>query len=232
MRFKYRSGVVHVALVVLLLMAHGCHPAVAVDSRIQVIGREDRPRILFIGSSSIAYWTTMSDDFAGVPGTIIRHGIGGRTLEDVTAHTADQIIDQRPDKVFVYGGSIDMHQRHRTAPQTFKSWVSLCDQVHAALPRTTVYFISCKPSVAKWEGIELEEQLNAYVKAMAARDKRVVYIDVWNPMLDGDSKPIVRYFRNDMNHLSQEGYDLWTAIIRPYLVDRPAMLTAMAAASR
>lgn len=163
----------------------------------------------------------MEQDFADVPGMILRNGRGSRTLADIADHVQDEIIAKDPDKLLVYAGSIDLHDHGRSPVEVFDDFVALCDAVHQTLPRATVYFISCKPSIAKWEGIELDQQLNEKVRSLAAREKDVVYIDVWNPMLDVDGQPVEMLFAKDKNHLSREGYQLWTRVIRPYLMTLP-----------
>jgi len=200
----------------LFIFSSGC--ATAPMSAPAKVIREDRPRMLFIGSSSIFFWKTMEQDFADVPGTILRNGRGSRTMADIAAHVQDEIIETHPDKVLIYAGSIDLHDHDRTPQEVFDDFVGLCDAVHHVLPETPVYFISCKPSIAKWEGIELDQQLNAMVRALAEREKDIVYIDVWNPMLDFDGQPVEMFFAKDKNHLSKEGYKLWTRLIRPYLL--------------
>ncbi|CAN5531543.1 hypothetical protein BH10PLA1_BH10PLA1_15250 [soil metagenome] len=203
-------------LIVLLIASTGC--AVNRDRSSTFL---DRPRILFIGSSSIFYWKTLDHDFADVQGKLLRDGVGGRTLHDVAAHVQDEIIAVKPDKVLVYGGSIDLHLKEpRTPEQVFGDFVSLCDEVHASLPSTKIYFISCKPSIAKWEEIESDVKLNQLVGRMAATEPNAAYIDVFNPMLDANGQPIEALFNKDHNHLNKEGYALWTKLIRPYLVEQ------------
>ncbi len=177
-----------------------------------------RPRILFIGSSSIFYWRTLETDFADVPGRIERNGKGSRTLADIAAHAQDEIIAKSPDKVLVYAGSIDLHDHARSPRDVFDDFVGICDQIHGTLPHTKVYFISCKPSIAKWEGIAADQELNRMVLEFASRERDVIYIDVWEPMLDSDGNPVEFLFAKDKNHLSKEGYMMWTRVIRPYLV--------------
>ncbi len=211
----------HAVLLGALCSSIGCHghqKSPGSDTTVN-LGRA-HPRILFIGSSTIFFWKTLPADFADVPGTILRRGHGGRTLADIVSHVTDEIIAEHPDKVLIYGGSLDMHDHGRTPEQTFEDFVGLCDSVHNAMPNTTVYFIACKPSLAKWEDIQLDTQLNELVRGLAAREKGVGFIDIYTPMLDSDGKPIEHFFNpKDGNHLNKDGYALWAKIIRPYLVD-------------
>ncbi len=181
--------------------------------------RSERPRILFIGSSSILYWKTLENDFGDVQGTIMRDGKGDRTLADIAAHVQDEVINKSPDKVLIYAGSHDLHVHHRTPSQVVDDFAHLCKQVHAAFPQTKVYFISCKPSIAKWDSIGMDQELNAMVRQFTNDHNEVIYIDVWTPMLDFDGQPAALLFAQDKNHLSKEGYKVWKRAIRPYIVN-------------
>ena len=61
----------------------------------KVLPRQDRaqqpPRhaVLFIGNSSIRAWSTLTEDFLGVP--VINRGFGGSAIADSTYY-ADRIV--------------------------------------------------------------------------------------------------------------------------------------------
>lgn len=214
---KLRCGRMAGCLLLMALSAMGCASAPARSSGTTL--RSERPRILFIGSSSILYWKTLENDFGDVQGTIMRDGKGDRTLADIAAHVQDQIINKSPDKVLIYAGSHDLHVHQRTPSQVIDDFAHLCKQVHAALPQTKVYFISCKPSIAKWDSIGMDQELNAMVRQFTNDHNEVIYIDVWTPMLDFDGQPAALLFAQDKNHLSKEGYKVWKRAIRPYIVN-------------
>jgi hypothetical protein len=59
--------------------------------------------------------------------------------------------------------------------------------------------------------------VNAIVRAICSRDDRLAFIDVDGPMLGWDEKPRPSLFKADGLHLSDEGYQLWTTLLRPFL---------------
>ena len=70
-------------------MPHADQPAPAQwEPAIEAFARQDRaqppPRhgVLFIGSSSIRAWSTLAEDFPGVP--VINRGFGGSAIADST----------------------------------------------------------------------------------------------------------------------------------------------------
>lgn len=170
--------------------------------------------ILFVGSSSIRLWETLADDFAGLP--VFQRGFGGALLRDVLHFAPRIILPYRPRQVIVYGGSLDL--RHGSAPEDVADdLLRLTALIREALPRTTVGFISLKPSLAKWESIGLDVQVNELVQRRAEGEPGLEYVDIFGPMTAESVPPPARYFVADRNHLSREGYALWADIIRPFL---------------
>src|SRR5580658_8508144 len=62
--------------------------------------------VLFVGSSTIRLWTTLAQDFPGVP--VINRGFGGSEVVDST-HFADRIIfPYEPRMIFFRAGGNDI----------------------------------------------------------------------------------------------------------------------------
>lgn len=177
----------------------------------------NRPRCLFVGSSSIERWKTLNEDFPEAEIDVL--GVGARQLQDIAAHAAEEIVPRRPDKVFLYAGSIDLGKR--PASEVRDDFIRLCETVHARLPETIVHYLSCKPSLSKWDRIESDRALNRLVREYAERTPRVEYIDTWTPMIGPDGMPPAEYFVKDRNHLSPAGYRVWIDAVRPYVSGAP-----------
>jgi lysophospholipase L1-like esterase len=59
---------------------------------------------------------------------------------------------------------------------------------------------------------------NDIIKAICQRDDRLAFLDFDNLMLGWNEQPRRELFVEDGLHLSPQGYQLWTAVLRPYLV--------------
>ena len=94
--------------------------------------------------------------------------------------------------------------------------------VHAKLPQTRILYIGIKPSPLRWLQVDRMRLANDIMKAICQRDDRLAYLDLDNPMLGWDEKPRRDLYVEDGLHLSPQGYQLWTAAIRPYLVGTEA----------
>ena len=91
--------------------------------------------------------------------------------------------------------------------------------VHAKLPKTSIAFIAIKPSITRWKLSGKMAQANALIRAACGKDKRLEFIDIWQPMLGEDGKPKPELFVPDGIHLNAKGYALWTSIVKPYLTE-------------
>src|SRR6187455_394053 len=62
--------------------------------------------VLFVGSSTIRFWTNLASDFPDQK--VIRRGFGGAYLPDVTYFADRVVIPYQPAKIVVYGGDNDI----------------------------------------------------------------------------------------------------------------------------
>ena len=62
--------------------------------------------------------------------------------------------------------------------------------------------------------------VNDIISAICQRDDRLAFLDFDNLMLGWDEKPRRELYVEDGLHLSPLGYQVWTAVLRPYLVQQ------------
>ena len=170
--------------------------------------------VLFIGSSSIARWTSLAEDLPGI--NVINRGFGGSELADSTFYVDHIVVPYRPRMVVLYAGDNDL-AHGRTPQQVFDDYEGFVSRVHRQLPGTRIAFISIKPSPSRAALIPLMKKANELIKTYDAKDKTLIYIDVFTPMLDKDGNPRAELFGPDALHMNRAGYDLWKSIISPYL---------------
>ena len=172
-----------------------------------------RGQILFVGSSTIVDWdpATYFPDLK-----IINRGLWGSALID-TVRLVDRIVlPYQPRLVVLYAGDndIDGGQTSEDVTVQFERFVRA---VHARLPQTRIVFIGIKPSPQRWLTIDRARETNERIRTLASRDDRVAYLDVDGPMLGWDEKPRKELFLSDGLHLSPQGYQLWSILLRPLL---------------
>ena len=188
-------------------------------ARFESADKKEMPKpggVLFIGSSSIGLWKTLKDDFPGVP--VVRRGFGGSQIAD-SVHFAGRIVHPyKPRQIVMYAGENDV-AKGKTPETVLADFQAFVKVVHAKLPKTRIAFIAIKPSITRWKLSGKMAQANALIRAACGKDKRLEFIDIWQPMLGEDGKPKPELFVPDGIHLNAKGYALWTSIVKPYLTE-------------
>ena len=171
--------------------------------------------ILFIGSSSIRMWKTLEQDFPGLP--VINRGFGGSQIAD-SNHFARRIVHPyKPRQIVFYAGDNDV-AAGKSPEKVLTDFQQFVKTVRAKLPKARVSFIAIKPSLSRWKLSGKMAMANSLVRNACSKNKRLDYIDIWQPMLGENGKPRPDLFLGDGLHLNAKGYALWTSIVKPYLV--------------
>lgn len=172
--------------------------------------------VVFTGSSSITFWSTLERDMA--PLTVINRGFGGSKIGEV-AHYAGRIVaPYHPWAVVLFAGTNDIAPpRPATAQAVFEGYGRFIEQVRAALPETHIYYVGITPTLARWALWPTARAANQLIQAHTATDPRLHYIDLTDQFLGSDGRPDRRLFRFDGLHPNARGYMRWTAVIKPIL---------------
>jgi lysophospholipase L1-like esterase len=180
--------------------------------------RQDPPPkdgILFIGSSTIRLWRTLSDDFPHHK--VINRGFGGTEIVDST-HFADRLIfPHEPKQIFLRAGGNDIHAG-RVPKEVAADFAEFVRVVHARLPRTEILYISVSPAPARWGESDKYRELNRLIRAMALAMPRVGFVDTYDVSLTPDGAARPELFVKDRLHFAPAGYKLLAERVRPFLV--------------
>jgi lysophospholipase L1-like esterase len=169
--------------------------------------------VVFVGSSSIRLWD-LGKYFSRVPA--VNRGFGGSEIPDSVSHADLLVIKHKPTTVIFYAGDNDI-ANGRTPQQILDDYKAFVAKVHAALPATRIAFIGIKPSIQRWALVDKVRAANALVRDYAGTDERLGFIDVDGPMLGWDEKPRKELFIADGLHMTPKGYEIWTALVRPFV---------------
>lgn len=169
--------------------------------------------VVFVGSSSIRLWD-LAKSFPGLPA--LNRGFGGSEIPDAVSHVDLLVLKHRPRIVIFYAGDNDI-ANGRTPQQVFDDYKTFVGKVHAALPATKIAFIAIKPSIQRWALVDKVRAANGLVRDQARSDERLGFVDVDGPMLGWDEKPRKDLFVADGLHMTPKGYEVWTALVRPFV---------------
>ena len=170
--------------------------------------------VVFVGSSSIRQWPALSDAFPDV--AVIQRGFGGSQMADAVAYVDRIVLPYEPRLVVVYAGDNDLASG-KSPERVLDDYQQLVKKIHAQRPETRIAFLAIKPCLRRWNLIDRVRAANSLIKKASDRDERLVYIDVFTPLLGKDGKPRSELFQPDKLHLNAQGYRVWQAVVAPHL---------------
>jgi len=188
--------------------------AISAFERMDATNAPARGTLEFTGSSTIARWATLREDFAGRP--VYNRGFGGSWVMDSTHFAPRTIFPYAPAKIFFRAGGNDL-AAGKTVAEVFADYQEFTALVHSNLPSTEIYYISWNATPARWKQHEAEKALNQLI-ADFSRDKTYLkYIEAYDVALDAQGQPRPELFVPDKLHFNRAGYELLAARVRPYV---------------
>lgn len=176
-----------------------------------------RGRVIFIGSSSIRFWSTLEQDMQ--PLGVLRHGFGGAKLADIEYYAKRLVGDFDPRAVLVFAGTNDIHPRAGKSPaELLAVYQAFVERVRAGSENVPIYYIGITPSRLRWEFWPVVQRTNELIRNYCESVPGLFYIETGPALLATDGKPDSKNYRFDGLHLSDAGYAIWTKIIRRRLI--------------
>lgn len=172
--------------------------------------------ILFIGSSSFTNWKDVQQYFPGYP--ILNRAFGGSSLPHQLLYAEEVIFKYNPKQVVIYCGENDLTGGpHITADSIVARFKRLHSLIRQRLPKTSILYVSMKPSPSREQYLPVMKDANAQIKKYICKKKRTAYADVFSQMLNSDGSIKSEIFLADRLHMNKEGYKIWQPVLKPYL---------------
>jgi len=174
-------------------------------------------RIVFIGSSTFTFWSTLERDMSPLP--VLNRGFGGAKINDVVRYIDRIVIPYRPRAIVLFAGTNDIAPpKPATAQAVFDGYLSFVKCVQATLPEALIYYVAITPSASRWKLWSIAREINQLISEHTKSDPRLRFIDLTAHLLGADGKPDRSLYRIDQLHPNKNGYAKWTAVIKPVLV--------------
>ena len=168
--------------------------------------------ILFTGSSSIRFWSTLKEDMA--PHNVLNRGFGGAHIAHVNYHFNEIVKPYKPKAIVFFCGTNDLAALKSPA-ETFSDFKEFYSMIKKELPGTKLIVIGVKPTIAREYLIKEEKEFNNLISILALKEDLLTYVSVWDPMLTNEGKPDPSLFVEDGLHINAKGYEIWTKLVKP-----------------
>lgn len=194
--------------------------AKAIDGFDQLNKTESHPAdsVLFIGSSSIRRWLTISTDMT--PYSPIRRGYGGAKFTDMAVF-AERVISPHQYRalvMFVGNGVVGEASDH--TPEQIEALARHIVRVsHDHAPGVPVFLIEITPCESRFSAWGKIRSVNARLREIALSTPDTYFIPTASHYLKADGTPRPELFVEDKLHLNESGYKLWSTLIRRRLDD-------------
>ena len=185
---------------------------IAAFERADATNPPPRGAVEFIGSSTIARWKTLAQDFPGVP--VYNRGFGGSEIVDSTHFAPRVIFPYAPRMIVLRAGGNDLWAG-KSPEQVFADFKEFTATVRAKLPETEIVFLSLSPSLSRWKQHEQEKEVNRLVQDFIKDKPHLKYIETYDLPLGADGQPRPELFVADKLHFNADGYKLLTERVRP-----------------
>ncbi len=173
--------------------------------------------VVFVGSSSIRFWASLADDMAPIP--VIRRGFGGARLGDVTFYVDRIVAPYEPAAVVLFAGTNDIVPGRSKSPEDMLArYQAFVEKVWSLLPGTPIFYIAITPSPNRWSVWPIAREANQLIREFSEQHSNLYVIDTSSVLLGDNGEPRQELYRDGL-HLSAAGYQAWTALIRPRLLD-------------
>jgi lysophospholipase L1-like esterase len=169
--------------------------------------------IVFTGASSIVRWD-LKEYFPDLKA--LNRGFGGSEMADAARYAPRIVVPNAPRVVVLYPGENDI-ARGVTAETVGAGFQQFVKNIHGPLPKTRIIAIGLKPTPVRWQFIDEMRKANKLIKGYCESQAGCEYINVEPEMLGADGRPRPELFVPDGEHMTPEGYKIWTRLVRPHL---------------
>jgi len=172
----------------------------------------DENTLLLAGSSSVRIWRDIQTDLA--PFQVMQRGYGGAKLSDFNYYV-DRIIKPQPFKAILIFVANDIAGRDQDSSpkEVFQLYKALVKQVQQRNPDTPLFWIEVTPTPSRWEASEQIREASALIRSHCDRNEDLYFLDTYDVFMNQEALPDSALFRDDMLHLNQDGYQLWSETI-------------------
>jgi len=177
------------------------------------------PGVVFLGASTVRFWSTIDEDLA--PVAAVARGFGGAKAIDLQ-HYWHRLLGANPKVVVLVAGTNDFFKTGGNIVLEPENFVAIMGDtaraILAAHPQARLYFVAMRPSVRSPEGDDPFSVANGLLRDFAEAEAGIDFIDPTAGLYLEDGKLNPAFRDPDRSQLNRDGYRVWSAPIRDRLV--------------
>ena len=173
----------------------------------------DERTILFLGSSSIKRWTTLTTDLA--PWPALNRGYGGARFSDLAIYAPRLLQAHQPRAAVIYVGNDitgkeDTDKRPEEVVELFQLVVGSIRQRN---PLAEIFLVEITPAPSRFQAWPQIQAANRQLKAACEADDHLHFIETHPHYLTAEGQPRPELFVSDRLHQNDDGYKVWKRLI-------------------
>lgn len=180
-------------------------------------------QIVFIGDS-ITDLYVLDDYYADLPLATYNRGIGGDTTSGVLKRLKVSLFDIAPSKIVLMIGTNDVNGKV-SSDVILQRYEEILQKIYEALPTVELYCMSLIPQnedIEKYSSVSVADNtetilaLNQEISVLA-QSFGATYLDLFS-LVANENNRLIKTYSDDGLHLNTNGFAVWTALIKPYLL--------------
>lgn len=152
--------------------------------------------------------------------SIVNRGISGDCAKGISERLV-QILPQHPKSIFLMCGINDL-SHGLSAEQVAQLCIDLINEIRKGSPKTKLHVLGLLPfdEDSRWATLKGRSADVPVINAILddyCQARGIKFINMYNKFGRGDSNVLSKPFSRDGLHITNFGYKVWAAEIRPYL---------------
>ncbi len=172
--------------------------------------------IMFAGSSSIRLWSTLGKDM--LPYNVIQRGYGGAKLSDFAVY-ADRILYPHKCRAIVLfiANDISGSNSDKSPLEVSQLFRKTLHIIRRQFRETPVIWVSVTPTPLRWHIWPEIKEAGEMISEICENQRNTYYLDTEKYFTNEKGLPRADLFLDDRLHLNEEGYKVWSGLIKKEL---------------
>ena len=169
--------------------------------------------ILFAGSSTIRLWSTIDEDMKPYP--VISRGYGGAKFSDFAVYCQRIIYPHQFRAIVLFvANDITGGDKDKSPKEVLTLFQYVVKKIREKYKDEPIFFVQITPTNSRWKVWTKISEANRLIKNYCSKNKSLFFIDTAHQFIGADRRPRGELFMTDQLHLNDQGYKLWSSIIK------------------